>query len=136
MSKIQSPTLCITMVTVGQCEVFCVPAYEDLSGEIVLPAILLLPVPVSASVTARSGGDTGSCHLRSNNTEQAHIGQSQPQVKKKKLHFLLYFALKRAPLLATKSDSRLANLMSLKSTICSRVIELKCSFTMPSAHMK
>ena len=60
----------------------CVPAYQDWSGEIVLPAPLL-PVPVSASVTARSGGDTGSCHLRSNNTEQAHIGQSKPQVRTK-----------------------------------------------------
>ena len=56
-------------------------------GEIVLAAPLL-PVPVSASVTARSGGDTGSCHLRTNNTEQANIGQGKPQVKKEKMSFL------------------------------------------------
>ena len=83
ISKIPSPTLCIIMVTGWEC---VVPAYEDLPGEIVLPAPLL-PVPVSASVTARPGGDTGSCHLRSNYTEQAHIGQSRPQVEKEKIKF-------------------------------------------------
>ena len=54
----------------------------------------LLPVPVSASVTTRSAGDTGSCHLRSNNTEQPHIGQSKPQVELEKIAFLANLPLR------------------------------------------
>ena len=85
-----------------------------MSGEIVLAAPLL-PVPVSASVTARSGGETGSCHLRINTTEQAHIGQGKQQVKKEKMQFLarlhswrdnlINLITSRAPFIANKQQT-------------------------------